>query len=262
MLLFFLFPIYWLVNTSLKIGKETTMYPPLFWSENWTFEAYKSMFFGAAGGYPAAKMLKDSIIVSVASTFVSVVLGTMAAYGFSRFKSFITSKHFLFWILSTRMFPPVAMVLPLFLVYKNFGLLDTYLGLVITYFIFNLSFIIWVMKGFVDDIPVSLENAALLDGYSRMQVFFKITFPLIKPGIVAIGLLAWVFAWNEFLFAMVLTRTDVLPFPPQIPLMATTDNVRWDWVAAVGVMAVIPVAAVITVMQKYLVRGFSLGAVK
>ncbi len=259
-LIFTLFPIYWLINTSFMMEEH---FPPLFIPPSFNLDNFKAMLGGAGEGYGGLKIILDSAIISIFSTLLSVFLGSLAAYGFSRFKKHpIGNKNILFWILTTRMLPPVAIVVPLFLLFKRLYLIDTYQGLIITYLIFNLPFVIWLMKKFFDDVPIELEEAAIIDGCSRFRVFYAISIPLVKPGIVAVTLFSWVFSWNEFLFALLLTRTVVRPFPPMIPLMAATDNIRWSWIAALSVIAAIPVIGVIILLRKYLVRGLSLGAIK
>jgi multiple sugar transport system permease protein len=188
------------------------------------------------------------------------VLGALASYSLSRFKT--GGENFSFWILSTRMFPPVAAALPLFLIFKQFKLLDTHLALIIANTIFNLPFVIWLLKGFFDELPAELEEAALIDGCSPWGAFVRVAMPLITPGLVATSLFSFIFAWNEFMFALLLTRRTVRTLTIIVPSLVGGHEILWGEIAAIGTVAIIPGIALSLLLQRYLVRGLTLGAVK
>jgi multiple sugar transport system permease protein len=168
---------------------------------------------------------------------------------------------FLF-ILATRMAPPVCLVIPLYLIYSKLGLIDTHVGLTIAYLTFNLSFYVWVLRSFCRDLPVELEEAAMVEGYPRWQVLRRIVLPLLRPGIVATAVLCFIFAWNEFLFAFMLGGKTVKTLPVAIPTLITTQGVKWGEMAIVGIVALAPILIVVFLLQRHIVRGLTLGAVK
>ena len=205
--------------------------------------------------------LKNSVIIAGTSTILSVVLGLFTAYAFSRFK--IAGKDdLLFFILSTRMLPGVVVTIPLFLLYKQLGWNDTYIGMIILYTVFNLSFSVWLLMGFLDEIPVEYEEAALVDGYTRMQAFFKIVLPQAVTGIAATTVFCLIFAWNEYAFALMLTSEKARTAPPSIATMLGSGGLEWSAIAAGSLGFLIPVAIVTFVLRDYLLRGVTFGAVR
>jgi multiple sugar transport system permease protein len=205
--------------------------------------------------------LKNSVIIAGTSTVLSVILGLFAAYAFSRFK--IAGKDdLLFFILSTRMLPGVVVTIPLFLLYKQLGWNDTYIGLIILYTVFNLSFSVWLLKGFIDEIPVEYEEAALVDGYTRLQAFFRIVLPQAVTGIAATTVFCLIFAWNEYAFALMLTSEKARTAPPSIATMLGSGGLEWSAIAAGSLGFLIPVAIVTFALRDYLLRGVTFGAVR
>jgi multiple sugar transport system permease protein len=205
--------------------------------------------------------LKNSIITAGVSTVLSVIFGLFAAYAFSRFK--ISGKgDILFFILSTRMLPPVVVTIPIFLLYRQLGLYDTTFGLIILYTVFNLSFSVWLLQGFIDEIPKEYEEAALVDGYSRLQAFFKIVLPQTITGIAATTVFCLIFAWNEYAFAVMLTAQKARTAPPSIPSVLGTGGIEWAQIAAGALGFLIPVAIVTFALRNYLLRGVTFGAVR
>ena len=205
--------------------------------------------------------LKNSVIIAGTSTILSVILGLFAAYAFSRFK--IAGKDdLLFFILSTRMLPGVVVTIPLFLLYKLLGWNDTYPGMIILYTVFNLSFSVWLLKGFIDEIPVEYEEAALVDGYSRLQAFFRIVLPQAVNGIAATTVFCLIFAWNEYAFALMLTSDKARTAPPSIASMLGSGGLEWSAIAAGSLLFLIPVAIVTFALRDYLLRGVTFGAVR
>ncbi len=203
----------------------------------------------------------NSLIIAVTSTLLAVSMGTITAYGFSRFR-IKGESDLLFFILSTRMLPPVVVAIPMFLMYRAVGLNDTHLGLIILYTAFNVSFAVWLMKGFIDEIPKEYEEAALVDGYTRMQAFFKIVLPEAATGIAATAVFCFITAWNEYAFALILTNRRAQTAPPFIPSQVGTGLQDWTVIAAGTVLFLLPVAIFTFLLRKHLLRGMSFGAIR
>jgi multiple sugar transport system permease protein len=205
--------------------------------------------------------LQNSVIIAGISTVASVILGLFAAYAFSRFKM-KGRDDLLFFILSTRMLPAVVVTIPLFLMYRQLGLHDRHLGMIILYTVFNLSFSVWLLKGFIDEIPKEYEEAALVDGYTRMQAFFRIVLPQAVSGIAATTVFCLIFAWNEYAFALMLTSQRARTAPPSIATMMGRGGYEWSAIAAGSMGFLIPVVIVTFALRKYLLRGITFGAIR
>jgi multiple sugar transport system permease protein len=190
-----------------------------------------------------------------------VSLGTLTAYGFSRFK-FKGEGDWLFFILSTRMLPPVVVTIPLFLMYRFIGLNDTRFGLILLYTCFNLSFATWVMKGFIDEIPLEYEEAAMVDGYTRFEAFRKIVIPQAATGIAATMVFCFIFAWNEYVFALIMTTRKAQTAPPFIPSQLGIGLIDWGVIAAGASIFLIPVVVFTFLLRKHLLRGVTFGAIR
>jgi len=254
-LVILLFPVYWMAMMMVKPADLMFVRPT-----EWAFSPTLSHFeYVVEHGFLGN--LGTSLIVSIGSTLLVVVIGTPAAYAFARFKIWRRDDLFLF-ILATRMAPPVALAIPFYLIYAKLDILDTHLGLIVVYLTFNLSFYVWVLCSFCRDLPVELEEAALADGYSRAHVLYKIVLPLLRPGIVATSVLCFIFAWNEFLYAFLLGGRSVKTLPVAIPTLITGQGVLWGELAVVGVIAIVPVFVVVFYLQRHIIRGLTLGAVK
>jgi multiple sugar transport system permease protein len=205
--------------------------------------------------------LTNSVIISVTSTVFSVVLGVLAGYAFSRFP--VKGKDdLMFFILSTRMLPAVVVTIPIFLMYRQVGLYDSRVGMILLYTVFNLSFSVWLMKGFIDEIPREYEEAALVDGYSRIQAFLRVVLPQAVTGIAATTVFCLIFAWNEFGFALMLTTEKARTAPPSIPSVLGTGGIEWAAIAAGSLGFLIPVVIVTFALRDYLLRGVTFGAVR
>lgn len=207
--------------------------------------------------------LLNSIIIGGGSTILAVGLGTISAYAFSRFK--VAGKDdLLFFILSTRMLPPVVVVIPIYLMYISLRLLDTHFGLILLYTTFNVSFAVWLMKGFIDEIPKEYEDAALVDGYTRFQTFLKVVLPQSVTGIAATAVFCLITAWNEFAFALVLTNVGgvAVTSPPSITSATGSAGMDWGKIAASTFVFLLPVAIFTFLMRSHLLRGVTFGAVK
>ena len=213
------------------------------------------------GSSKYAFQVRNSFIIAGLSTIVSVVLGLFAAYAFSRFP--VPGKDdLLFFILSTRMLPAVVVTIPLFLMYRQLRLHDTHLGLILLYTVFNLSLSVWLLKGFMDEIPREYEEAAMVDGYSRLQAFFRIVLPQALTGIAATTVFCLIFAWNEYAFALMLTSEHARTAPPSIASLQGRGGFEWSAIAAGSLGFLIPVVIVTFALRKYLLRGVTFGAIR
>jgi multiple sugar transport system permease protein len=205
--------------------------------------------------------LRNSVIIAGISTIASVVLGLFAGYAFSRFD--IPGKNdLLFFILSTRMLPAVVVTIPLFLMFRQLRLHDTHLGMILLYTVFNLSFSVWLLKGFMDEIPKEYEEAALVDGYTRMQAFFKVVLPQAVNGIAATTVFCLIFAWNEYAFALMLTSDRARTAPVSIATMLGRGGIEWAAIAAGTLGFLVPVVFVTFLLRQYLLRGVTFGAIR
>ena len=255
-----LFPVLWMLETALKETKDIYATPAKVitgWTP--TLDHIKDVF---SSNSPVFKGFKNSVIVASASTIVATVLGVPAAWAYSRFK-IPGKKDQLFFILSTRFMPPVVVVIPIFLMFRDLNLLDTLQGLILVYAAFNLPFTIWMMKGFIDDVPAEYEEAAMLDGFSRFEAFWRVTMPLLIPGIAATAVFALIFSWNEFVFSIFLiTDPDTRTAPSAIAGLIGGTTIDWGLVAASAMVFAIPVLLFAFLVRKHLVAGVTLGAVR
>ena len=241
--------------TSLKTRVDTIN--PAVWLFKPTLENYQAIF----QKRDLLFYIKNSMIIVFFTTIISLALGTMAAYGFARFQ-FQRKEDLALWILSLRMLPPMAVIIPFFLMGRFLHLLDKHIFLIIVYLSFNIPFTIWMMRGFVEDIPKELEESAWVDGCSRFQSLIKIVFPLTLPGLVATAIFCVIQSWNEFALAFFLTSFNSRTVPTTVTFFLTVMGIIWGEMAAVGVVATIPILIFAILVQKYLIRGLTFGALK
>lgn len=268
-LLITLFPVWWIVNISLKTADQAlTMPPDLIYKP--TLENYKEVLFGAdisASGrwVPTTKgflqQALNSVIICFSATAVALLAGIPAAYALSKFP-FAKKQKVSFFILSTRFMPPIVVVIPLFLLYRELNLMDTKLGLVILYTFISLSLVIWMMKGFFDEIPAELIESARVDGCTHYGALFRVALPITKQGISATAILTLIGVWNEFLFAVIFTSRDAKTVTLSVMGYVTIREVAWSNMAAAGILITIPVLIFTILTQKHLVQGLTAGAVK
>jgi multiple sugar transport system permease protein len=251
-----LFPFYWLLMLSLKTQQQAFSMPPQFLFVP-TFRHYVDLFKNTE--FP--RFFLNSVYVSLGTVSLSLLLGVPAAYAFSRWQ-FKMRGSLLGWILVLRMVPGVTYIIPFFMIYKQFNLLDTRVGLIILYTVFNLALVIWSMQAFFAEVPRSLEEAAYVDGASVWQTFSRIVLPLSAPGLVTTAVLSFLFSWNEFLFALVITRLHARTAPVGITNFMAYEGIEWGRVAAGAILILIPVLVFAIVVRKYLVKGLLAGAVK
>jgi multiple sugar transport system permease protein len=290
-------PIYWIASTAFKPRNLATTVPPtvvfeptlspfakLFtrrsqlrgpvdqetydaapWWEQLIYDGGEQVVKNRATGEVTSSGYADrftnSLIVSIVSTFLAVSMGTLTAYGFSRYRV-PGEQDWLFFILSTRMLPPVVVAIPMFLMYRTLGLYDTHAGLIILYTAFNLSFAVWIMKGFIDEIPREYEEAALVDGYTRLQAFRKIVLPEALTGIAATAVFCFIVAWNEYAFALMMTSRTAQTAPPYIPSQVGSGLPDWTVIAAGAFLFLLPVAIFTFLLRNHLLRGMSFGAIR
>jgi multiple sugar transport system permease protein len=203
----------------------------------------------------------NSIIIVIGSTLITIFIGTLAAYGFSRGR-LKGRDDWMFFILTTRMLPPVVVVIPVFLMFRALKLTDTHIGLILLYTAFNVSFAVWVMRGFIDEIPIEYEEAAMVDGYTRFQVFWKIVVPQAATGIAATSVFCFIYAWNEYAFAFLLSRKYAQTVPAWLPYQMGVLGYDWGAAAAGTFLFLLPAMIFTIILRKHLVRGITFGAIR
>jgi multiple sugar transport system permease protein len=281
-------PLLWIIATGFKSPSDAISYPPKVFFEP-TVEGYVNLFTTRTrqtAEYLAAnppqtwyeeivrqydmvivgpsrygERFLNSVIIGFGSTFLAVFLGTMAAYAFSRFRVPL-KDDLMFFILSTRMMPPIAVAIPIFLMFRELGLSDTHLGMILLYTAVNISLAVWLMKSFIDGIPREYEEAALIDGYTRFQAFMKVVLPQAATGIASTAIFCLIFAWNEYAFAVLLTSGNAQTAPPFIPTIIGVGGQDWPAVAAGATLFLIPVMVFTVLLRKHLLRGITFGAVR
>lgn len=282
-------PLLWIVMTGFKSPPDSISYPPKVVFEP-TLEGYCNLFttrsrqtreyvealpppegvceeitrdrqmviVGESNYWPR---FQNSLVIAFGSTILAVSLGTLTAYGFSRFKVPL-ADDLLFFILSTRMMPPIAVAVPIYLMYRKLGLSDTALGMILLYTAVNVSLAVWLLKGFIDEIPREYEEAAMIDGYTRLQSFWKVVLPQATTGIAATAIFCLIFAWNEYAFAVLLTSGTAQTAPPFIPTIIGEGGLDWPAVAAGTTIFVVPILVFTILLRKQLLRGITFGAVR
>lgn len=265
LLIFFLFPIYWMISTSFKAHGDILTRPP-----TWVFQPTLENYFYAFEEANFGLFIKNTLIVAVVSTVIVITLGSLAAYSFARYD--VGAGNLMFFILSTRMFPAIAVVIPYFVIFRELGNtaigqvlslgLDRLGALVVCYTMFNLPFAIWLMHSFFQDIPVELEDSARLDGYSLLQVLWRVVLPLAAPGIAVTAIFCLIFSWNEFLFAFMLTRDVARTITVGVAGFWTQRGILWGPLSAAATVCVVPMLIFALLLQRYIVRGLTFGAVR
>lgn len=269
----FAFPIWFWITVAFKPERDIFALPPELLAFDWNLRSFQEVFgisFGfdrgmtvqpGGGNFYMLPNLRTSIVVAVLSTAVAVSVATLAAYALSRMR-FRGQHHFVFWILSTRMMPPVAIAIPMFFIFRDLSLLDTYTGLILVHALMNLPLAVLLMKSFFDDIPVEIDEAALIDGASRWTIFRRIVAPMAIGGMAATAVLCFIFSWTEFLFALTLTQTGIKTVPVVASTFVTSTGTAWGNMAALGTAAMLPAFVFILLVQRNLVRGLTLGSLK
>lgn len=252
-----LFPIYWMTSASFKPGTLTFAMPPA-WTWEPTLENYQNLMTKSSFG----RYMWNTFLVASITTFLAITFGSLAAYAFTRFK-FRGATAIPLFFLVMRMVPRIVIVLPYYVIMSSLGLLDSIFSLVLAYTTFALPFAIWMLIGFFQDIPIDLEEAAMVDGCNRLGVLRRITLPLALPGIAATAVFAFLLGWNEFLFSLILTSSENSRTLPVVVSGFVTDRgVMWGEMSAAGTLIALPAIAFALMAQKYIVRGLTMGAVK
>jgi multiple sugar transport system permease protein len=282
-------PLAWILATGLKTPPDSISYPPKVLFQP-SMEGYCNLFttrtrqtpeyieaLGApsgvcdevtrrremviAGSSNYVPRFINSVIIAFGSTILAVGLGTLSAYGFSRFKVPL-ADDLLFFILSTRMMPPIAVAIPIYLMYRELGLSDTKLGMILLYTAVNVSLAVWLLKGFIDEIPREYEEAAMIDGYTRLQAFVKVILPQAATGIAATAIFCLIFAWNEYAFAVLLTSGTAQTAPPFIPTIIGEGGMDWPAVGSGTTLFLVPILVFTILLRRHLLRGITFGAVR
>lgn len=251
-----LFPVYWIFLTSLKTPKEINAKTPTFLFDP-TLENYRDLF----KRFYFARALKNSLVIVGVTTLVVMILALLAAYALGRMQV-PGGKHLALWILSLRFLPPVAVIIPFFLTWQRLNLLDTQLGMILIYVAFNLPFAIWLLRGFLVEVPHDLDEAATLDGLTHLQIIRRIILPVIAPGAAVTAIFTFTFAWNEYLMALILTSVDATTVPVTVSKFIQAYSILWGDVGAAAVIQLLPMLVVVFLLQKHIMRGITLGAVK
>src|SRR6202167_4168897 len=286
---FTILPLAWIGATAFKSQADAIAYPPkVFFTltlegfvDLFTVQTHQSLDFISklpppqtwyekiardrdmviAGPSRVVERFLNSLIIGFGSTILATFLGTLAAYAFSRFRVPL-ANDLLFFILSTRMMPPIAVAVPIYMMYRWLGLYDTRIGMILLYTAVNVSLAVWLLKGFIDEIPREYEEAALVDGYTRLQAFRKVVLPQAVTGIAATAIFCLIFSWNEYAFNLLLTSSDAQTMPPFIPFIIGEGGQDWRAVAAATTLFVIPIVVFTILLRKHLLRGITFGAVR
>ncbi|NLJ37503.1 MAG: carbohydrate ABC transporter permease [Candidatus Atribacteria bacterium] len=251
-----LLPVIWLLMTSFKKPVDVYAMPPkIIFSP--TLENYVTLFVERN----FLHYLKNSIVVSFFATFICVFLGALVSYVLSRYR-IKKKENIAFWFLSLRMLPPIAVILPYYLLFRNLGLLDSRTALILVDITITLPFSVWMMKGFFEEVPIEYEEAAMVDGCTRFQSFLRIILPLVRPGLAATAVFSLIFTWNEFLFALILSGEGAKTLPVGVTGFVTFEGIKWGLLAAGGIFIIAPILIASLFIQKNLIRGLTFGGIK
>jgi multiple sugar transport system permease protein len=254
---FALAPVYWIVLTAFRPREEIFRHPAALAPTALTLEPVRHVWLGSQTNEPILPFLGSSLLVSAAGAALATAVGTLAAYGLGRAGA--ASGRLSLWILSQRFLPPVALIVPLFVLFRDLGLFDTHAGLILLYTAFNIPMAVWLMLGFVEALPAEAEEAALLDGASRAQAFLRVALPLLRPGLAVTGIFTFLFAWNEYLCAYQLTADRAATVTVYLPRLRSAVAELYGEIAAAALLSVLPALVFAGVLQRHLARGLTLG---
>lgn len=249
-------PVVWLLLTSFKNPVDVYAMPPKF-IYNPTKDNYYTLFFERN----FIHYLGNSIVVSVCTTAACVFFGALYSYTLARVR-FRGRNNMAFWVLGLRMLPPIAVILPYFLIFRQLRLLDHPLALIIVYIVMNFPLAVWIMKGFFDEIPIEMEESGRIAGCSDLQTFFWIVVPMVRPGLAGTAVITMIFSWNEFLFALILTGEKAKTLPVGVTGFVTFEGIKWGLLASGGIFIIAPILVLSFIFQKHLIRGLTLGSIK
>lgn len=254
--IFYFFPIYWMVSSSFKTRVDTFSIPP-----KWLFSPTLQYYISGFTDPKFVKVVQNSLIITGTTVLFSLFFGSWAAYAFARFR-FKGSVALSFSLIIARMMPPIVFIVPVYLLFNTLKLRNTHIGLILIFTVFNLPFTVWMLKSFFEEVPIELEEAAWIDGASRLQALVRVTLPLIAPGLAATAVFAALLAWNEFLFALLLGGPSTTTLPVFLSGFIGERNVEWGEIMATAVIAVVPPTILVMLVQRNLIKGLTLGAVK
>jgi len=249
-------PLYWIVSTSFKLEKDTLEVPPKL-----VFRPTLVNYIEAFTKSGISSNFKNSILIAAVSTVLALLVGTPAAYAMSRYK-FKRKGDLFFWFLSTRMAPPVLAAIPFFILSRSWGFYDTKILLILVYMLMNLAWVVWMMRSFFDEIPNQIDEAAMVDGCTRGTVLIRVIVPLARPGLIATTIFCLILAWNEYFFALVLTSVNAGTLPKFISTFLTVHGLLWGQMCAAGTIIMLPILVFILFVQRHLIRGLTMGAMK
>lgn len=256
-LVFLLFPFYWTFVTSIKPNSEIYSAVVRYWPETPTLASYQKLFLD----YDFLKPMANSFLVAFCTTVVSLTVSTLAAYAFSRFQ-FPGRKPLMVMFLTNNMFPVVLLLIPLFSIMRQIGILYTPTALILSYTTFTIPFSVWLINGYLQDLPKSMEEAAMIDGANRAKAFLYVVLPVLMPGIIATGVYVFMTSWNEYTFAVMFTNSGNRTIPVSLRMLIGQLGIQWDMITAGGIITIIPVCVMFFFAQKRLVEGLTAGAVK
>ena len=262
-----LFPFYWLFTTSLKTPIAVSRGPKYIpWGDFVPTGEHWQYLFDEQGDQ-TLRHFRNSLIAASGSTVLAVITDAMAGYGLSRFRYHWTrlgwrNDNIAFWIISNRFLPPAMFVVPFLMIYSALDLVDTHFGLILAYTMFNVPFAVWIMRDFFNGLPVDLEESAMVDGATRFQAFWRIVLPLSAPGVVSVAIFSFVFSWNEYLYALMLTNYEAITMPVLIAGQNNTRGIQWWFISALTLTAVAPVVIIGLLLERYITRGLVAGALK
>jgi multiple sugar transport system permease protein len=254
--IFILFPIFWIITNAFKDPRDILSYPPVWLPRNFTLVNFDT----AIGRFNGLAALKNSLLAAGGSTVLALTFGTLAAYSMARFNT--GGRHLSFWLLTQRLIPAVSFIFPTFVLFKAINWVDTVQALILLYAVAALPFTIWMLRGYIVEIPAEIEESALVDGCDRLGVLWRITLPLAAPGVGTTAIFVFVWGWAEFLFAVIMARTDAVTLPVLISSFYGTQQSMQGAASAMSLIAMVPVFILALMMQRRLVRGLTLGAVK
>jgi multiple sugar transport system permease protein len=255
-MLFVIIPVLWFLLVSLQSPTRIIAQSP-FANLKFSLQNYENVFTRLR----YLRYFANSLIISIIATAVTLIIGSLAAYSFSRLRNKVTD-NLSFWILSTRMLPPIAVIIPVYLLMSYLGLLDTFLGMIIIYMTISIPYSVWMLKSFFDEIPRELDEAAMVDGCTKLRIISKVVIPIAVPGIISTGIFNFILLWNEFLFALIITSINTKTLPVAISAFITDKGIEWSNMAAAGSVLVVPLAVMFYLIQKFIIRGLSFGALK
>ena len=259
-LIFALFPVYWIVLVAFRPRDEIFQFPAALMPTNLTLDNVKTVWFGTDTTEPIIGYLGNSLLISVTASVLALTFGVMCAYALGRFR--IGGNFLSMWILSQRFLPPIALVVPLFMMFKQLGLLDTYTGLILLYAVFTIPIVVWLLLGYIEAAPPELEEAAYIDGAGYWTTFVQIVLPVLRPGLSVAAVFTFIFIWNEYVLAYQLAGNKVATITVYLPRLRTAVAELYGEIAAASLLSVIPAILFAGMMQRFLVRGLAFGGLK